>query len=224
MGNPEHECRQGHRCKARHRDTAGKWRGKGVERGGTLCRSCEEHAFNDIRRLDDDQTLLYAVRLQQGSHVSGPKVTGSSELPIPINLGIDTLLADIDIEADRWARRLPGEHLDDLTAICTQLGTLIDLPKRRVTVWRPHPDGGDDPADEVLDGVDAVLRLARLHHRAQAVLGLIETTAWLNESCHVCGYRMLTMALEHELIQCRNCKNCWHQDEFARLNNPLAVA
>ena len=223
MGNLEHECRQGHRCKARHRDTAGKWHGKGVERGGTLCRACEDHAFAAIRHLDDDYDLLYEARLEERSHVSGPKVSGSSERPIPIQLGIDTLMTDIIEECTRWANRLPGEG-GDIVLICTQLGTLVDLPPQRVTVWRPHPDGGDDTTDVILDGVDAVLRLAHLHHRTQSVLGLIETTAWLNESCHVCGYRMLTMALEHELIQCRNCKNCWHQDEFARLNNPLAVA
>ena len=223
MGNPEHECRQGHRCKSRIRDAGGKWHGAGVERGGTLCRSCESHAFNDIRRLDDDWSLLEAVRLQQGSHVSGPKVSGSSERPIPIPLGINTLLTEFTEETTRWANRLPGAG-SGLTLICSSLGTLIDLPPQLMSVWRPHPDGGDDITYATLDGVDAVLRLSRLHHRAQSALGLIETTAWLNESCHICGYRMLTMALEHELIQCRNCRNCWHQDEFARLNNPLAVA
>ncbi len=222
MGNPEHECRQGHRCKARHRDTAGHTHGAGVERAGTLCHSCETHAFDAIRHLDDDESLLYQMRLTGQAHTSGPKVSGSSERPIPIPLGIDTLLTEITEETTRWANRLPGEGI--LTLICSSLGTLIDLPSQLMTVWRPHPDGGDDITYATLDGVDGILRLARLHHRAQSVLGLIETTTWLNESCHMCGYRMLTSSLEHALIQCRNCRNCWDQDEFARLNNPLAVA
>src|SRR5881628_3372990 len=230
---PEHECRQGRRCKARIRDTEDVWHGAGVECPESLCRPCEENAFADIRELADDYLQLIPARTEAAAHVSGPKVSGSSERPIPIRLGPDSLMAELDVETTRWARRITQGDValndDCYTVLCSNLGTLVDLPAQLVTVWVPLPDGGDDFDRIVLDGVDAVLRLSRLHQRAQSMLGLTEVTAWLAESCHVCGLRTLTTGMrngvEETLIQCRNCRNVWHQADFARLNNPLlAVA
>lgn len=221
---PEHECRQGRRCKARLRDAESRWHGAGVERPDSLCRPCEEHAFADIRQLGDDYYLLNAARTEERSRLSGQKVSGSSERPIPIPLGIDTLMTEIVEESARWARRLPGEG-DELAVIGANLGTLVDLPPQELTVWVPHPDGGDDITRIVLDGVDAVLRLSKLHQRAMTALCL-ETPKdqTLHEPCHVCGRAMLTASLRTNLITCRGCRNVWHQDQLARLNNPLAAA
>ncbi len=235
MGNPEHECRQGHRCKARTRDAAGKWHGKGVERGGTLCRSCESHAFAAIGELGSDYRALAPARLEERARASAPKVSGSYELPIPIQLPIDTLMTDIDNETLRWTLRITkGDPLptrpEDRVARCVailgaNLGTLVDLPLQIVPAWFPHADGGDWDGLMELDGVDAVLRLARLHDRAISALGLQDTRfEWLREPCHVCGHQTVTASLEEPLVKCRNCHNVWDQDEFARLNNPLAVA
>ena len=220
---PEHSCRQGRRCKARVRDAEGKWHGVGVERPGSLCRSCEAHAFDAIRCLEDDSRSLSGARFAQHSRISGPYVTGSSERPIPIALGMDTLMTEIIEETTRWARRLPGEG-EGFADLFAYLGTLVDLPPQRITVWVPHPDGGDDIGEDVLDGVDAVLRLARLHERAVNALGLTDATPWLAEHCHVCGLRALTADMQDATIRCRSCRNCWDQDEFARLNNPLVAA
>jgi hypothetical protein len=229
---PDHECRQGRRCKSRIRDAEEKWHGAGVEDAGRLCRLCEEHSFADIRQLKDDYALLVPARTEAVAHVSGPKVSGSGERPIPIRLGPDSLMAELDVETLRWARRItrgaPIPNDDCYTVLCSNLGTLIDLPSQLITAWLPLPDGGDDFTRLVLDGVDAVLRLSRLHQRAQSMLGLTEVTAWLTESCHVCGLRTLTTdmrnGVEDTLINCRNCRNVWHQADFARLNNPLLVA
>lgn len=220
---PEHECRQGRRCKARHRDDEDQWHGAGVEEARKLCRPCEEHAFADIRQLDDDWMLLTAARTMIRSHLSGPKVSGSSDLKVPISLAVDAMDTAFTEETTRWARRLRRE--DGLTAICSMLGTLIDLPPKAMTVWAPHADGGDNITTMILDGVDGVLRLSRLHHRAVKVLGLEEERDQrLGESCHVCGREALTISLKTNLITCRSCRNVWHQDAFARLNNPLAAA
>lgn len=224
---PEHECRQGRRCKARIKDDEGAFHGTGVEQPGSLCRPCEEHAFAAIKQLADDYQKLIPARTEIRSTVSGPKVSGSSERPILIRLGPDTLMSDMDHETTMWANRIlrgsPIPNDDTFTVLSTSLGTLIGMPRQEVTVWVPVADGGDDTTRIALDGVDAVLRLARLHERALNVLGLVETVTWLRETCHMCGLRTLTMSLEYELITCRNCRNCWHQDDFARLNNPVAA-
>ncbi|MGY2019380.1 hypothetical protein [Nocardia gipuzkoensis] len=235
---PEHECRQGKRCKARTRDADDRLHGAGVERGGSLCRPCEEHVFADIRQLSDDYLLLTVARTMARSKVTGPKVSGSSERPIPISLAADTLMTTIDNEATRWAVRITrgeplsphpiGQVLECLRILCSNLGTLVDMPRQVVGAYFPYPDGGDWDGRLELDGVDAVLRLASLHQRAMRVLGLEpEKDERLNdEYCHVCGIAALTISVRTDLITCRNpdCRNVWHREEFARLNNPLAAA
>lgn len=242
MGNPvaiTHECRQRHRCKSRYRDDEGEWHGAGVEDAGRLCQPCEATAFDAIRALGRDYLTLQAAITEPRGRIDGPKVTGSSERKIPIPLDIDTLMGDIDNETLRWTLRItrgdalpsaPEERvLRCVSILSANLGTLIDLPVHVVAAWFPHPDGGDWDGKLVFDGVDAVLRLAKLHQRAQSVLGLVETTTWLAECCHVCGLRALTIASDSDdpddsLVSCRSCKNVWSQAQFARLNNPLAAA
>lgn len=221
---PTHLCRQGSRCKARVKDSEGKFHGAGVERPDSLCRPCEESAFADIRELGNDRVMLLAAVTEERSRLSGPKVSGSSELQVPINVSADALATAIVEESARWARRLPGEG-DELTLICSQLGTLVDLPPQEVTLWVPHPDGGDGWKRSVKDGVDAVLDLAALHHRAVKLLDLgPERDQVLPEPCHVCGWLGVTSSIKTQLVTCHRCHNVWHQDEFARLNNPLVAA
>lgn len=230
-----HRCRQGRRCKARERDDAGEFHGAGVERPDSLCRPCEESAFADIRKLADDYVLLVVARTMPRSTASGPKVSGTGERPIPIPLAVDTLMSDIDLETTRWALRITrGEPLtyhpnnqprECLKILCANLGTLVDMPTQVVGAYFPYPDGGDWDGRMELDGVDAVLRLSMLHHRAVNVLGLDESKyEWLREPCHVCGRKAVVASLEEDkLVKCRGCGNVWHQDEFARLNNVLAA-
>lgn len=231
-----HRCRQGRRCKARERDAEGEFHGAGVERPNTLCRPCEDGAFADIRQLADDYRMLNGARTEPRSTASGPKVSGSSERPIPISLPADTLMSDIDLEVTRWAIRLTrgepvkgtpiNQVLECLKVVCSRLGTLVDMPTQVVGAYFPYPDGGDWDGRMELDGVDAVLRLSMLHHRAVNVLGLDESKyEWLREPCHVCGRKAVVASLEEDkLVKCRGCGNVWHQDEFARLNNVLAAA
>lgn len=232
----EHLCRQGRRCKARVRDDEGEWHGAGIERPDSLCRPCEDSAFADIRKLADDYVLLTVARTLPRSAASGPKVSGSGERPIPIPLAVDTLMTDIDNETTRWTLRITrgepltyhpfNQPLECLKILCSNLGTLVDMPMQVVAAYFPYPDGGDWDGRMELDGVDAVLRLSLLHARAVHVLGLDESKyEWLREPCHVCGRKAVVASLEEDkLVKCRGCGNVWHQDEFARLNNVLAAA
>lgn len=222
---PEHQCRQGRRCKGRTRDDEGGFHGSGVERPNSLCRACEEYAFEAIRELATDYGLLVSARAEERSTVSGPKVSGSSELPIPIQLGIDTLMTEMNDEAVRWARRLPGDDPYELhpclTVICSNLGTLVDLPPSPHTIWVPHPDGGDGFAATVLDGVDGVLRLANLHRRAHTLLGIIETTTYLHDPCPHCARKALAVSKDQERVTCKGCRIVWDSKHFALLSNVL---
>jgi len=235
MAGPEHECRQGRKCDDRIRDAAGEWHGAGVERPDTLCQYCEKRAFDALGQLWDDYKSLEAAIVEPRGRVDGPKIRKTADRKIPIPLDVDSLMMAIDDETLRWAIRvtkgdpLPGTPRDRVRQ-CVRIlrsstGTLVDLPRRRVAAWMPYPDGGDYDGLLELDGVDAVLRLADLHRRAQSTLGLTESkTERLNDPCHVCGLALLMMDISESIIKCRGCWNCWSEEEFARLNNPMAAA
>jgi hypothetical protein len=223
--SPEHECRQHRRCKARVKNANGKYRGLGVERPDSLCLPCEEHAFAAIRQLKDDYGLLWGARTEEPSTSSQPKVSGSTELPVPIALGVDALITEFDEEAARWSRRLSGEDPYStnacLSKIFANLGTIADMPPSQFTVWVPHPDGGDSFAATVMDGVDGILRLANLHRRAQALLGLVEMTTFLPDPCPHCARKALAVSKDQELITCKGCRVAWDSAHFALLSNVL---
>lgn len=166
--------------------------------------------------------------------MDGPKIRKTADRKILLPLDVDTLMTAIDDETLRWAIRvtrgdpLPGTPRarvrQCVTILRTSTGTLVDLPLQRVPAWMPYSDGGDYDGALELDGVDAVLRLADLHRRAQSTLGLTEPkTERLNDPCHVCGLALLMMDVGESIIKCRGCWNCWSEQEFARLNNPLAA-
>ncbi|WP_069164893.1 hypothetical protein [Nocardia altamirensis] len=223
-----HECRQGARCKSRIRDDDGRWHGKGVERPDTLCRVCEEAAFGAIRPLYDDWLLLEAAKLLPPTKDRAPKVTHSTLYSIPIRLDIDTVQSAIEDETLAWAITITrGDPLPTprqecvqkcVSILATNLGTLVDLPRRWRWRMTPLADGGDELIHIGLDGVDAVLGLADLHRRARVVLGLNETRIWLPDPCHVCGIKALTSSADQETVTCQSCRAVWAKEEFARLN------
>ena len=232
-----HQCRQGTRCKARLRADDGRWYGADVDRPDRLCTHCETSAFKGIDQLWDDYQALEAAVHEPRGRIDGEKVRKTADRKIPIPLDVDTLMAAIDDETLRWAVRITRgdplpNHARDRVRACVAIlrahtGTLVDLPPQRVAVWMAHPEGGDYDGLAVFDGVDAVLRLSGLHDRARTILGLTERKVerLRDDYCHVCGLASLSMEIETGIIKCRECRNCWSQDEFARLNNPLmAVA
>lgn len=235
--SPQHQCRLGRRCKDRVPHPDGELVGTGVERPDSLCAACEEAAFDDIRQLGNDYRALAAAVHEPRGRIDGPKIKRTADRAIPLPLDVITLMDSIDDEVLRWTLRItrgdplpmsPAARVERCVAIlCANTGTLVDMPRARVTVWLPSPQGGDVDGVAEFDGVDAVLRLAALHQRARTTLGLTEPMSEkLRDLCHVCGCEALianVAAAADTVIKCRNCGNCWSQEEFARLNSVLVA-
>lgn len=232
--SPQHQCRQGRRCKDSVPHPDGELVGAGVERPDSLCRACEQAAFTALGELATDYRGLAVAVHQPRGRIDGPKISRTADRPIPLPLDVLTLMDAIDDETLRWTLRItrgdplpaaPAARVERCVAILrANTGTLVDMPRARVTVWMPHAYGGDFAGAQEYDGVDAVLRLAALHHRALSTLGLTEAPVEkLRDICHVCGHEALTMIVADAVIKCRNCRNCWSQDEFTRLNNVLVA-
>lgn len=231
MSDLLHRCRQGKRCKARSRTPANEWLACGVERPDSLCRACEESAFDAIRELAGDYSALSASLTEERAKGLTPKVSGTADPSIPLPLAIEAQMTAIDDELLRWFVRVTGgdptrRSQRDRVALCCQvvcanLGTLVDSPRRRCPALMPLPDGGDFLGAEELDGVDAVLRLAKLHHQSLGLLGLVETTTFLPDPCPHCARKALAVSKDQERVMCQGCRIVWDSAHFALLSNVL---
>lgn len=227
----EHQCRQGKRCAARTRNKTNEWQPAGTEQPNTLCPACETINFDAIRELNKDWNDLAASITTKRVTDTGPKVITSQTHPIPIRLDVDALQNDIETELLRWARILTrGEEFPMKSrecvhathnAITTRLGTLIDLPPREITTLEAHPDGGDYVQRVLVDGIDAILRLAHLHHRTEHVLQTRPIKIWLTDPCPACGRKALAASKDQARITCQGCRAVWDKDQFARLGTVL---
>ncbi|KQU30328.1 MULTISPECIES: hypothetical protein [unclassified Rhodococcus (in: high G+C Gram-positive bacteria)] len=227
----EHECRQAGRCAARQRDQNNTMHPAGTERPNTLCPTCEEIQFDAIHHLADDWSQVEAQYCVPATAEQAVLVTASRPNPIPIRLDVDALLNDIETELHRWARILTRG--DDFpmrswpavkathAAITSRLGTLIDMPSREITIMEAHPDGGDYVQRTTMDGVDAVLRLSRLHMRAEHVLQTKAVRIWMQDPCPACGRKALAASKDQSRITCQGCRAVWDKDQFARLGSVL---
>lgn len=214
------------------RDAEGKYHGLKIDRPDALCRACEDSAFEAIRQLGDDYGRLTEHRGADRAVAQGPKVSGSgTNAPIPISLGVDTLMCAIDDETLRWAVRItkgdpvpthPTLRVRRCVAILgANLGTLVDMPRRRLPALLPHPEGGDYAGLKEMDGVDAVLALASLHQRAQLLLGETESTVFLRDPCPQCGRKALAVSRDQQFVTCKGCQIVWDSEHFAHLTNVL---
>ena len=227
----EHECRRAGKCAARVRGDDGTMHGHGVERAGTLCKPCEQHAFTAIAALADDWSALAKLMTAGAPRSSVPRYGGTGDRPIPIPLGVDALMNQIETETLRWARIVaPDATIPSPSRECvrrcvailgSRTGTLVDLPAREIVEWVPHPDGGDDTTTTKRDGVDAVLYLARLHQRAEAVTGTAGTRIWLPDPCPRCGRKALSPSKDQERVSCQACRQVWAANQFVFLGTVL---
>lgn len=141
---------------------------------------------------------------------SGPKVSGSKNAPVPINLTVDELRVDLDNLITSWAERVyEVAHLvgtaRDFARMCEILGghldALLALPAEPMTRFIPLADADDLPdgtpirrnhwagyAQVVLDlsGADAGLEILRLNARCRWILGHTGKDQKITGRCFSC--------------------------------------
>jgi hypothetical protein len=225
-----HDCRQGPRCADRRRDDEGLWLPAGTLRPGSLCVACEQKATTAVVGLHVDWRELYLRLPATSSSALDPPVSGSRETPIPIRTSVEACMGDIEEELLRWHRVLTGGEgvprvSEDAVRVClasvvSRLPALLRLEPRPVTVTAVDGDGDDSYLTVVLDGVDAVLRLAALHARAQHLVGASWVARWLDHVCPTCRTRTLkvrsTADGQEDTTSCVKCFQVWPDAQLDR--------
>lgn len=226
-----HLCRQESRCSSRHRGKDNEWVPAGTEKPNSLCRPCEESAFDALGELHIDWRRLYLSLTEPHASPIQSKVSKTAGNPIPIPLGLDALMTSIETETLRWARIVTqGDEVpwgrEDAVRHCVSVlwsrkGTLVDLPVRSVWINEPLPLGGDKITEVQRDGVDALLSLARLHRSTESLLQTAEARIWMADPCPSCGRKALAASKNQETVACKGCRAVWDKHHFALLGDVL---
>lgn len=232
-------CARGGRCVDRTRDTStGEWVGAELRAIAGLCRVCDGRGRDATRHLPADyaelSTLLAATRTGGGTPVSG-----SRERPVPIRLGVEALMAEIDAEVSWWAesvldslgkadaawdedvvrRKRPGARVDYGSRILAYYwDTLLELPTQTHVIH-------DDERWQFLerDGLEAAQVFLHLHERVARIAGRVEHVTRLPAPCPRCQTTALVRVSGQENITCQCCRAILRPDEYASLVNVLAV-
>lgn len=231
MTRPDHRCAAGVRC----RDAEiidDKRNGAIIAEQRGLCRRCYAAVQRAVTALWEDAEALNAAigDKTQGAQVH---VGGTPEPPMPINGTVLALHSSIGewCEAALWMvaetlgidpkvrHKAKGWPVRDRPVITQaarvlpdNLKALLIAPQQAVSVWLNL--GGWDTVD--LDGVDVALKLAKLHHEVETVLGQTNHRRRLSMPCPIldCGAPTLGINNGSTDIDCATCGGRWTEREY----------
>jgi hypothetical protein len=214
----DHRCRRGERCARSERSDDGKTRVGGlIERERWLCEPCQTVTRQAVWLLPDDYARLAEI-IGERQRSGGDLVAGSRELQVPINLGVEALMAAIHELLFAWAEPVAeraryrwdttelgraGAHVRVERAgwvLGHYFAALLNVDHHGYSTW-----DGDEEVFVEHDGVEGALLLAELHHRARRMLGETRAVVRLPETCHTCGTLALETVRGSELVDCANC-------------------
>jgi hypothetical protein len=245
------DCARGERCAARKTVLASSG-GRDVVPAQTYRVYCDADRTRIQDVLNDLPARYRELRARIGDkgRADGPRVSGGGKTPpVPINLGVDALLRQIEEIVLSWDERVRAvARLTDLTApsraaavptACTMLGSHVDallgleaeamartMDLARAEYLPEDASGWVHPSAEWilyntdLGGEQAGRESLNLHHRCLKVLGRTPLHHDLIVPCWLCGERALR---RHDgsagLADHVECLQCREQYLEARLNS-----
>ncbi len=242
-------CASGHRCGDRERvegeDGERRWAGAQIDRERGVCAACTRALSQSLPHLVRDYVELVTILGEHGAG-DGEMVRSSRDLPIPIRLAVKTLQERLVSEVDTWiepvCERLGIDWLSSteqallkpqvrlaraVPILSNGLGTLLTLPPHEVSAWDDEGMPIQDPTGTYtetveLDGVDAALRLLRIHNQVRVVAGRGELQHKLPAPCPGCGRIALVRDNGETDVHCLACRDRWIEKDYERLCLVLA--
>lgn len=237
-GRTEYRCSRGQRCADRARADTGEWVGAELRVVAGLCRICGARGRDAAGQLPTDYAELSLLLAPSGS-AGGTPVSGTRERPVPIRLGVEALMAEIDAEVSWWAesvldslgaadiawaddvirRKRPGARIDYGARILRYYwDDLLALPVQTHVV---HDDGRVEFLER--DGLDAADVILNLHQRVAVTAGRADRVTRLPAPCPHCQTTALVRANGAENVTCRCCSAILRPDEYTSLVSVLAA-
>lgn len=228
----EHRCYRGSRCVDAER-TENTRRGRLIVAAAGLCPSCERVTETAIRELPADYVQLHRM-IGKVKRVGSDLVSGSRELPVPLALDVEALLAEIVHESTCWAEsvsevigadvdtqslrgyrdavlvQFAAEHLADHLTVFLALRDVVHLG------WA---DGQRTTTER--HGHEGAIALLALHHRVRSYTGQTRLTHRLPAPCPRCERLTLQRHDGDDLVECATCAHRMTWDTYGSLCNIL---
>jgi len=196
-----------------------------------LCRPCLDHATQAVPLLVHDYRDLEQIIPKPMSQWSDGQPRGSGEPPIPMQLHVEALQAEIWWLTTCWAEVLTDvHHLADpprhvRRGFDVQWAVQLLTPRIEVLARVPavpmlfYPHTADTLS--AVTGGQGLLDLASAHDRARPMLGLTEPTYVLPGRCQAkgCGAAELRVADGSDTVWCDRCRAVMSRDDYDRLGN-----
>jgi hypothetical protein len=209
-------CRMGAHCRGR---SAAQEPAESTSRG--LCLACERHGRYAIGHLPHVYVDL-AVQLgvsYPGQGGSGVRVV-RIDPPVPLRLEIEAMMAKIKSTLEIWEWDV--RYRAQLSTVPQKNVRAGHVVQRAATTLVTHYSvllALRLPAS-ALDGVDGVVTLTGLHHRASSLAGKTELWEWRELPCpgepvsNGCGAYKLGQWIGSNKIECDNCRWWCTIDEY----------
>ena len=199
-------CRMGVHCRARSGDQPAEATSRG------LCLMCERHGRYAISQLPHayvDLATQMGVGIA-GNSGSGVRIT-RIDPPVPLRLEVEAMMARIRVTLELWewdvryqARLsvVPQKGVRAGVAVQRAATTLVTHYSVLLALQLPA---------SAMDGIDGVVTLTNLHHRAQGMAGRTEQWEWRELPCpgepvsDGCGKYQLGRWIGSNKIECAAC-------------------
>lgn len=205
------KCRMGKHCRAPAQEVG----------SHGLCLPCERHGRYAIGRLPRMYVGLAAqlgvdIAVGGGSGVHVRRI----DPPIPLRLEVEALMVRIrsTLEVWEWDVRFQA-RLSTASQANVRAGFVVQRAAGTLTAHYPVLLALQLPAS-ALDGVDGVVSLASLHHRAMEMVGETERWEWRELPCpqepisNGCGQYRLGQWIGSSKIECAACHWWCTLDEY----------
>lgn len=241
---PDYPCDIEGGCGLGHKVTK-RWAGAQLPTLQGMCEMCVTHLSQAARHLIGDYVEMTMLLGVAGTSEKA-QVQFSRELRIPIRLACKTVQEAVVEEVGTWLPPLTEAlgmqwystteerltraqvRVHRASRILTNtIPQLLQLGPQEVQAWDgsgvPIWDYEYDCQDIVeLDGIDAGLRLLRLHELTRIVAGRTELTHRLHAECPRCARRALIRYNGTTEVVCRACGDMWPEEDITRLTLVLA--
>lgn len=214
--------------------------GRAINSSDGMCPTCTQHTGSALAALPRDYADLSLIVGATGNSGLSEPVAGSRDLPIPLRLGVLTLLESMVAEttclaeavADRlrvdWDSELMDRHTRPgfaLQRACRLLGGALsvllavrDWPRM---VWAPD---GWTAGPVVRDGVEGAMTVLDLHYQARRLAGRTRLVHRMPAGCLKCERFALLREDGDDTVHCARCGATYTAEEYNLAVHCLAAS